>query len=546
MKYAAGFLALLTAMGAAAALAAQSSSIVNTKHNLSASGPGQIRAAGESQVCIFCHTPHHATGTYPLWNRNLLPTAYRPYTSTSLNAKPGQPTGSSKLCLSCHDGTIALGAVASRNTPISMAGGVTTMPPGKANLGTNLADDHPISFKYDRTLAGQNPKLKDPLALPEQLRLDANDELQCTTCHDPHNNSRGKFLVMDNSGSQLCKSCHNPGTTTIAQHQDCASCHQPHSAPSGPHLLKAAKISDTCTACHSGGTGTMHGPDVASSLTKFSKHETGLLADQPNHAPFETSCTSCHGPHTMKTGTAIAPDIRPNFGHVPGVNLSGAPVLVARYEYETCFRCHGENNAIQPKVARQIAQNNTRLEFAPSAVSNHPVAAPGKNPNVPSLKPGLTTGSLIYCSDCHASSDSKKAGGQAANGTHGSSFSPLLVARYDMTMGTSYSAQAYALCFRCHEETTVMSETNPFKYHKKHVQDYKAPCSTCHDAHGISGEQGSAANNAHLMNFDTRVTERSANGLFEYRTLGQGRGTCSLKCHTPNQTVDHQDKRYGF
>ena len=35
-----------------------SQSIVTTKHNLSASGPGTVKATIESEVCIFCHTPH--------------------------------------------------------------------------------------------------------------------------------------------------------------------------------------------------------------------------------------------------------------------------------------------------------------------------------------------------------------------------------------------------------------------------------------------------------------------------------------------------------
>jgi hypothetical protein len=245
---------------------------------------------------------------------------------------------------------------------------------------------------------------------------------------------------------------------------------------------------------------------------------------------------------------SVAPDIRPNFGHVPGVDLSGAPVTIARYEYETCFLCHSNNNPVQPAVPRQIVQNNNRLEFQATAASFHPVTAPGRNPHVPSLKPGFTPGSMIYCSDCHSSSDSKKAGGSAADGTHGSAYSPLLIGRYDTTMGTAYTNQAYALCFRCHEETSLMSEhdANPFRFHKLHVQDNRTPCSTCHDAHGISAEQGNTTNNAHLMNFDTRYTERSANGLYGFQTLGQGRGTCSLQCHTATRTIDHQDARYGF
>ena len=98
--------------------------VVNSKHNLSASGPGTIKATAESEICIFCHTPHNASPAAPLWNRASSGAVYVPYDSPSLTANPGQPTGSSRLCLSCHDGTLALGMVNSRSTPITLAGGV--------------------------------------------------------------------------------------------------------------------------------------------------------------------------------------------------------------------------------------------------------------------------------------------------------------------------------------------------------------------------------------------------------------------------------------
>ena len=84
-------------------------SVVESKHNLSAMGPGTIRAASEQEVCIFCHTPHRAASTRPLWNREAPILPYTPYTSSSMDADLDQPTGSSKMCLSCHDGSIALG-----------------------------------------------------------------------------------------------------------------------------------------------------------------------------------------------------------------------------------------------------------------------------------------------------------------------------------------------------------------------------------------------------------------------------------------------------
>ena len=81
-------IAIAVLMFASPALA-QQSSILNSKHNLSASGPGAIRASSETEVCIFCHTPHNSAPVTPLWNRNLPVAAYTVYTSNSLDAVPG-------------------------------------------------------------------------------------------------------------------------------------------------------------------------------------------------------------------------------------------------------------------------------------------------------------------------------------------------------------------------------------------------------------------------------------------------------------------------
>jgi len=193
-------------LGAATA-SGQMQSIIDSPHNLSAAGPGAVRALSEEQICVFCHPPHQSAPIQPLWNRLLPVTGYAVYTSNALDAEPGQPTGASKLCLSCHDGTIALGSVVSRNTTIQMASGITTLPPGASNLGTDLSDDHPISFPYETMLAVRDPQLLNPDLLPAELPLDSAGELQCTTCHDAHNNWHGDFLNMSNADSVMCRSC---------------------------------------------------------------------------------------------------------------------------------------------------------------------------------------------------------------------------------------------------------------------------------------------------------------------------------------------------
>ncbi|RMH14207.1 MAG: hypothetical protein D6695_01875 [Planctomycetota bacterium] len=517
---------------------AQFQSVVDSPHNLSTSGPGVIRATTEEQVCIFCHATHNSSPVRPLWNRAMPVDAYSVYTSRALDAQPGQPTGSSKMCLSCHDGTIALGAVVSRTVPISMMGGVTTMPPGPGLIGTDLRDDHPISFRYDSALATQDSKLRLPSQLPPELHLDANSELQCTTCHDAHNNARGNFLVMNNTNSQMCTSCHQMGTTAVSAHEDCASCHQPHSAPSGPYLLRAATVAQTCLACHDGSV--PGAPDIESSLSSAYIHETYSQVDPDEPYQAHVSCADCHEPHTIGSGSSSAPLIHPSFGEVPGVSASGALLNAASYEYEVCFRCHAEGATVEPHLPRRIVQNNTRQEFSTSAISFHPVEGPGRNADVPSLLPGWTTSSVMYCTDCHSSDMGQQAGGNGPDGLHGSNQDPLLIARYSTADFTRESASAYELCYSCHSRQSILNDES-FEEHEKHIVDERAPCSACHDAHGISSLQGSSTGNSHLINFRTDIVfPDRRTGRLEFRDTGFRRGECFLRCHGE----DHSPEDY--
>ncbi|MEK7684934.1 MAG: hypothetical protein AAB466_05895 [Verrucomicrobiota bacterium] len=51
-----------------APLGSTAESIVNSKQNLSTSSPGAVKAVTESEICVFCHTPHNSSTEAPLWN----------------------------------------------------------------------------------------------------------------------------------------------------------------------------------------------------------------------------------------------------------------------------------------------------------------------------------------------------------------------------------------------------------------------------------------------------------------------------------------------
>jgi predicted CXXCH cytochrome family protein len=498
---------------------------------------------------------------------------YQPYTSSTLKATVGQPTGASRLCLSCHDGTVALGSVSSGAAQIQMQGGVTVMPVGDANnLGTDLSSDHPISFVYDSALAARDLDVNDPAHLSSRaVKMDSQNRLQCTACHDPHNDQFGNFLVMDNSGSALCLVCHQQNSwgtsahalsamatpqaitaristgsktlrpkavaTTIAANA-CGNCHVSHKAGSKSHLLLSSVPEENCYVCHNGVTTRKN---IAADFQKLSIHPITL--NSSSHSPVEDPinpperhvvCADCHNSHADNATTATAPNASGALAGVTGVTSAGGVIKPLLKQYELCYRCHADSIARGPAtVSRQFPQTNLRLAFAVANQSFHPVETVGKNQiSVPSLITPWTVNSLMYCTDCHNSDSGPNAGGSGANGPHGSIFSPILERNLVTADGQAESAGAYALCYKCHDRSRVLSNLS-FRFHQSHVVNDKAACTTCHDSHG-------AATAPHLINFNTTYVTNSSLGLVNYVSTGTMHGTCTLSCHG----TDHKNTAY--
>jgi predicted CXXCH cytochrome family protein len=175
---------------------------------------GQFWSGG--QVCNACHTPHNsdtAVAVAPLWNHSTTTATFYVYddTSSTVDSTIGQPRGISLLCLSCHDGTVA---VDSYGGAIGLEAIASSANIGGGSLGggtADLSDDHPISFTYSATLAIADGELRDPSAVSVPLFGAGSDQLECATCHDVHNNApatAGNMLRIDNDGSDLCFECH--------------------------------------------------------------------------------------------------------------------------------------------------------------------------------------------------------------------------------------------------------------------------------------------------------------------------------------------------
>lgn len=170
----------------------------------SATGPNTTYQFAAS-LCETCHTPHGgATGlAAPLWNHEVTAAVFTLYSSSTLNAAPTQPDGVSKLCLSCHDGTVAVDSYGGTT-------GSTSIPNTDPHyIGTDLSNDHPVSFTYDAALATADGGIVTPASASQvtaELPL-YSSKMQCGTCHNPHGTTNLDFLRHD--PITLCTQCHN-------------------------------------------------------------------------------------------------------------------------------------------------------------------------------------------------------------------------------------------------------------------------------------------------------------------------------------------------
>ena len=200
--------AAATAALALTAISAFGGTITGTPHDLSTKG------WGTTELCKFCHTPRQAQNVVgaPLWNHRTTTANYSLYSSATFKGSSTQPGPTSKLCLSCHDGTVAIDSFA--NGGVLQAGThfMTSYSTNLVGAGASLTSDHPISFNYDAALVQLDPALVTPVSTNY---VDAarsiplyNSKMECASCHATHDNAFGKFLRTSNAGSALCLKCH--------------------------------------------------------------------------------------------------------------------------------------------------------------------------------------------------------------------------------------------------------------------------------------------------------------------------------------------------
>ncbi|HKJ89480.1 MAG TPA: hypothetical protein VKA48_13385, partial [Gammaproteobacteria bacterium] len=233
---------------------ASANGIGGSRHNLGAYGL-VIHTDGTTEICVFCHTPHHGSTNAPLWNRGAQTTSYTAYGGTLGGTTVGAPGGATLACLSCHDGVNTFDTLVNapgkgngtgNNTTATDMGWQFVMPDGhgpvthwagwdnfgcdtgchpesspsgptRLNIGTTLANDHPVSVTYKPGTASLRP------TSTVIANIDLTEGLANTTTAYPDNISQNRWAV----GGSIS------ATATIADllrggKVECSSCHDPH------------------------------------------------------------------------------------------------------------------------------------------------------------------------------------------------------------------------------------------------------------------------------------------------------------------------------
>jgi len=480
---------LIAVLLLAGAVPLRALSVINSKHDLSAGSASTGPKATENRIsCLFCHAAHRPAALSPLWNRSDSEVQFTFYSSNYLNNYLGikSPTMSdlnvskTKLCLSCHDGVTALGSlfnIAPNSLQMTGAMGESFV------IGADLSNDHPVLYDVKPgagppTSPGTDPEIQLPPEGDPVKVYGPTNRVECVSCHEPHDNTYGKFLVKSNENAALCTSCHQKtnfnssahrisnavyapsgGAQTTVGERSCLGCHRVHGASSAQAYILRDVEENTCFTCH-GSPSLIGAKDIKNAYRKASRHptesKTGVHVnperDASNFGPSRrhAECWDCHNPHQAGTGVHASPGNKIGAALLGGWGVEpvyGAPNAwqaatsfvrqdfadTANYkEYQLCFKCHSYYAFGSVPPAGSTDQS---VEFNPNNRSAHPVLNAANDQAGSASPKALAVGQMsapwnaasgpghqtMTCSDCHASD---VAGDPA--GPHGSASQSLL------------------------------------------------------------------------------------------------------------------------
>ncbi|MFH0794435.1 MAG: cytochrome c3 family protein [bacterium] len=328
---------------------------------------------------------------------------------------------------------------------------------------------------------------------------------QCTVCHNPHGGNVRYFLVNESVGD-LCMKCHEDLLKNKSllhapvALKTCQSCHTPHTSEYDGLLARPNER--LCVFCHF-------------------RFEKGMDQAVSFHEPARKACQSCHDPHGGNArGFLPATQIElcqrchaPMIAHMQEAKYSHRLMI----EGKLCSDCHDAHWSASSKLLKRPSS-----EICLSCHTDSLQAADGRT--LPPVGRQIASAKYLHgplrqhdCTSCHAA--------------HGSDDPRLMKLAFPKGFYASYSEEAYALCFGCHDPKLVkeeFSQATGFRdgdrnLHYTHVHQEKGrSCRACHSEH--------VSNNP--FHIRDEVPFGSWSLKIAFKQLPDG-GTCLAGCHRP-------------
>jgi hypothetical protein len=229
-----------------------------TPHDFTSTGTGDVRGVAGIGLCTFCHTPERS-GSSMMWNHTASANTFRWDVASTSSGTPlpmisgATYKGASARCLSCHDGSVAIGDVAvfdGQPATLSPARMTDFAPKYQVGVGGDLSGNHPVGVPYPM---GRMPNHYNGVTNGQYRGVFAANEWQPNPTQSGGTTIR---LYQDDGAGNI--SALAPGTTTFSAGIECSSCHDPHNKNSVDAMFLRAKLSGRsqadgyiCQQCHS-------------------------------------------------------------------------------------------------------------------------------------------------------------------------------------------------------------------------------------------------------------------------------------------------------
>lgn len=199
---------------------AQADDVTGSKHDFTTATGPNATFQGAASECVTCHIPHGALETKLIWNHTLSGDTLTFGASATTSSGTDLPTdvaasaGTSGYCLSCHDGTVAVGDMVNGTDwgSATLDGTIYDLVGAAGDMDGN----HPVEIPYpDQAGATYNSIVTAAdsaqyQASPTGVKLFGTAAgakgIGCASCHNPHNDTNTFFLRV--AEASLCQSCH--------------------------------------------------------------------------------------------------------------------------------------------------------------------------------------------------------------------------------------------------------------------------------------------------------------------------------------------------